>query len=362
MVKRWAEHLKSFAVRTRKRQLVDRAWRERHGKVLELHPQYAEPCERDVEESHRAIWRRLRKKVSLQTLRICSNISGRSDPRIVPEEIYATEVEPALNRREERLFLTNKSVYERWFGKGVFPHCFLHNIDGVFYGPDYERLSDGAVEEVVEGLDYPVVVKASMGPHGGRAVHFPEGPDQLLPLMEGWSNFVVQERIRQHPFLERFNQHGLNTIRACVYRSVETDDVHVLDSALRMGKGGSLDNETQGGIVCHLGEDGRLNDYAVDKYGGKFSAHPDSGLAFAEQDPIPGFEDMERLVSRTAESVYFARLISLDVCLDAEGGWRIIEVNLGFQTIRFAQYAGKPFFGEFTDEVIDYVEENPRWC
>jgi hypothetical protein len=60
-----------------------------------------------------------------------------------------------------------------------------------------------------------------------------------------------------------------------------------------------------------------------------------------------------------AQQVYLARVVGFDVCLDAEGRWRFIEVNINGHTIRFAQYAGEPFFGPFTDEVIRYCRENP---
>jgi hypothetical protein len=53
-------------------------------------------------------------------------------------------------------------------------------------------------------------------------------------------------------------------------------------------------------------------------------------------------------------------LAGWDMSLDDQGRWRCIEVNLEGNTIRFAQYAGQPFFGEFTDEVIDYCLHHPR--
>ncbi|MGD2174234.1 MAG: hypothetical protein PVJ27_02435, partial [Candidatus Brocadiaceae bacterium] len=122
-------HAKRFVVRGRKRQLVDRAWRIRHGKVLELHPEYARPCDPRVEERHRRLWQRLRKRVRPETLRICSNLSGRQCAEYVPEEIFAAEVEPALNRHEVGLFLENKNFYDRWFDAAVFPETVVRNVD-----------------------------------------------------------------------------------------------------------------------------------------------------------------------------------------------------------------------------------------
>ena len=51
---------------------------------------------------------------------------------------------------------------------------------------------------------------------------------------------------------------------------------------------------------------------------------------------------------KIATDLYFTRLSSLDMCMDRNGVWRVIEINLaGHQTIQLSQYAGEPFFGSF---------------
>ena len=352
---------KNLLIRARTRYLEQNAWRKRHAKVRKLHPRYGDKCPEEVEEEHRRLWRQLRWRVKPDTLRVCHGISGKADPRLVPEEIYATEIEPALNRYETAWFQGNKSTYSRWWDSDLFPRCFLHNIDGKFYDQNYRPMEREDTDRLIEDLPFPVVVKASIGPHGGRAVSFPENIEQLREQIRGRINYVVQRKLPQDPWFSRFNEVGLNTLRICTYRSVETERIHVLNMALRMGKGGSLDNETQGGIVCYVHEGGRLNDYAVDKYGEKFSEHPDTGIRFSDAGRLPAFEELKDLVTKVAQSIYLARVVSLDACMDSSGNWRFIEVNLGHQTIRFAQYAGFPFFGEFTDEVIEYCKNNPRW-
>jgi hypothetical protein len=39
----------------------------------------------------------------------------------------------------------------------------------------------------------------------------------------------------------------------------------------------------------------------------------------------------------------------------------MLEINTKGHSIRFSQYHGYPFFGEFTDEVIEYCKEN-HWA
>jgi len=152
----------------------------------------------------------------------------------------------------------------------------------------------------------------------------------------------------------------LNTLRVYTYKSVASDRIHVLNVALRMGRGGSLDNLTAGGIACYVRPDGRLNTYAVDNYGAKFDRHPDSGLPFGPNALIPAFSSLLDLTRELAAALPMIRIAGWDMSLDPEGRWRCIEVNLSGHSIRFAQYAGQPFFGELTDEVIHYCLRHPR--
>lgn len=352
--------LKTALVRAKARYVTRRAWSARHSKVFELHPEYRRPCRRETEEEHLRLWRQLLPSANANTLRVCFNISGKADPQIVPEEVFASEIEPALNRYDSCVFLEDKNSYGRWFRGRVFPETFLHNIGGEFYDGDYRPLDPAGVRKVLGQIEYPVVIKPSMS-SGGRDVCFPENGESLAAAMAHNQDFVVQERIRQHEFFRRFHDYGVNTLRVCTYKSVSTNEVHVLNAALRMGTGGSLDNLTQGGIVRYIHKDGTLNRFALDKYGGKFLRHPDSGLDFTIRETVPGFVEMQHVARKGAQDVYLARLVSFDMCLDEEGEWRIIEVNLVNQTPRFAQYAGDPFFGEFTPEVLDYCKANSRW-
>jgi hypothetical protein len=179
--------------------------------------------------------------------------------------------------------------------------------------------------------------------------------------MAGMKNYVIQQRINQDPFFQRYNNVGVNTLRVCTYKSVLTNEIHILHIALRMGKGGSLDNETSGGIVTFINEDGSVNDYAVDKYGGKFASHPDTGIQFTRKDIVPKYAELREFGLKMARKLFLARIASLDACLDESGQWRLIEIGLGVPTIRFSQYAGVPFFGKFTGEVISFCKEHRWW-
>jgi hypothetical protein len=339
----------------RKRRAIERDWAARHQRVYAFNKTYhGVQITPGVKAEHVRIWNRLSRRLRLDTLQLCNALSGKQDPRIVPEEIFAADIDPCLNRQQWAPFLSHKSLCLRYFDESLFPQSHLHRMDGRYFDCKFAPLTEQAARESIQAIEYPVVFKPNTGTSGGKGVAFPKTPDELWECCEGAADCIVQRAIIQHPFFSQFNSHGLNTIRLYTYRSVRTDDVHVLNAALRMGRRGSLDNETAGGIVCYLNPNGELNSFALDKYACKFQSHPDTKIEFGTHLTVPCFAELKSLACRLADRVPFAHLVGWDFAMDESGNWRCIELNLAGHTIRFAQYAGVPFFGEFTDEVIDY--------
>lgn len=338
------------------------ALHQRFKTVFKPHPEYRRPVNHNIEKSHINLWKNLRNDINLDTLRICSNISGKANPEIVPEEVFTSDIQPILCKYQEKMqYLANKSFYDRWYSNDIFPRCYIHNIEGSFYNRKYDTLKEEEISSLLEELEYPVVIKPNMDSKGGANIYFPKNKHELQSIMDGKRNYVVQEKIEQDEFFAKYNRHGLNTIRVDLYRSVVTNEVHYLHAAFRMGRGGKLDNETVGGIHCFINEDGHLNDYAVDKIGDIYRYHPDTKLEFSKEQKIPAFEEMKKLAVETTRDLFLTRLVSLDMSLDRKSRWRVIEINLYDITIQFSQLGGKPFFDPFTEEVIDYCKKHPWW-
>jgi hypothetical protein len=353
-------NFRDYVLYLRRRQLIRRDWQAHYTKMFALHPDYRRPVVRDVEGAHRDRWQPFWRRLSLDTLRVCAGISGRAEPRVVPEEVFTADIEHCLNRLDWAPFFAHKSFYSLFLPADVFPDVLMHRIGGDYFHSTGQPIDPADVGARIQDFEYPLVCKPSTDSSGGKNVCFPAGPEELRDRLAALDNCVVQRLIRQHSFLDQFNSYGLNTLRVYTYKSVTTGDIHVLNATLRMGRGGSLDNVTSGGIFCYVHPDGRLHHYAVDKYGGKLTSHPDTGVCFAGPLTIPEFAAMKLLAVRLAARLPLVRVAGWDVVLDRDGRWRCIEVNLAGNTIRFAQYAGQPFFGDFTDEVIDYCLSHPR--
>ncbi len=329
-------------------------------KILSKNPEYGVPAEKSVEEAHKKYWKPFRKKVNLTTLRLTKNISGVSNPKFIPHEIFASDIEPLMNQSPGIIYLTYKSLSNHWFPGNIFPRDYFHNIDGGWFDHNLEPVDLNQIYSIIEKIKYPVVMKPNRDSYGGKNIHFPESKAELLKLIEGQTDILVQEEIKKHPFYEQFGKKGLNTLRVNVYRSFIDNNWHVTSAALRMGISGSLDNLSSGGIAALINTDGFLNGFAIDYAGNKYFKHPDTGVAFDQE--IPDFEGLKKISLDIANKLFYARLASLDICYDFEGRWKAIEVNITNTSLsHFAQHHGAEFFGEFTDEVYEYCLKN-HWA
>lgn len=308
---------------------------------------------RDEKKEYRDFWKLLSPVVNLKTVEITKSVSGVFDKRIVPEEFMSLYIEPGLNTDKKIKFLQNKSIYNKWFGIGTFPKDFFHKLDNSYYTYDFKIIEDieRFIDDNIAETDFPMVIKPNKGSYGGKDIYFINNKSEIKSTIDQHANLVVQEKLDQSDFINMFNKESINTVRVCIYKD-KTGEYQIINSNIRMGVDGSLDNLSDGGIVCNIKSDGTLNDYANDRYAKKFLEHPNSGFIFKDKK-FPLYNEMVETSIEVAKDIIGARLISLDMALDANDRWRCIEVNLDGQTILFAQYAGEPFFGKYTDEVMN---------
>jgi len=353
------EKLKRVVIYLSRKRGAKKAWHKRHGIVFDKHPEFKKPLDAAVRREHRKIWEPFNRRFDDATLKICRSTSGVADPMIIPEEIFQADIEPSLNRMSDAHYLGHKSLYNRWFSEGIFPKDYLHNIDGELLDASYSRVRAESVKELAAQMPYPVILKPSLDSWGGNEINFIENEEQLLEKMKGKRNFVVQEKIRQHETQQLLHPPSLNTVRVYLYKSVKDNRTHIVNIAQRIGNGGQLDNVASGGLISLVREDGRMHGYALDRYGQKFENHPVTGLPFSQA--LPEFEALKTLAVEIASKLFHLRVVGLDLCFDSSGTWRIIEINTKGHSIRFAQYAGRPFFGDHMDEVKEYCIEK-HWA
>lgn len=312
---------------------------------------------RNEKKEYRDYWKRISPIISFKTVEIAKSLSGKFDKRIIPEEFFPLYIEYALNPTKNVTFLANKSIYNRWFDRGLFPKDFFHKIDNSYYTYDFQVIEniEQFIDDTINNIDFPMVIKPNKGSYGGKDIYFVDNKEAIKKIIIQYPHLVAQEKIEQSELINVFNEGSINTVRVCVYRD-ENGSIHVLNASIRMGKDGSLDNMTDGGIVCSIRSDGTLNDYANDIMAKKYLSHPNSGFVFKDKS-FPFYKELIEVSKNVASGIVGARLVSLDMALDSTQQWRCIELTIAGQTIEFPQNAGEPFLGKYTDEIIEKISK-----
>lgn len=330
-----------------------RAFKNRYKNINEA--LFDNNLDEDIIYKYKERWKVFGVKVEIDTFLLCYNISGKVDYNIIPENIFAFIIEPSLNKykNKELSFIAVKNFYEKWFNKtDVFPKSFFHKVDNVYYDNKLNVIEDIEFFLDNEDFKYPMICKPSMGAAGGIGVKLIYSLNEIKQSLDTYDNLVYQEKILQNKSIDQVNP-GMSTIRTCLYRT-KNGSFEVINNSIRFGVDGSLDNLKNGGVACYIGEQGRLNNFAVKMYCDKHLVHPNSKVEFSSI-VIPFYKDLYEVTEAIANQIPLCNLVSLDMCLDVNNNWRCIEINLNAQTIRFAQYAGVGFFGKYTDEVINRV-------
>lgn len=128
---------------------------------------------------------------------------------------------------------------------------------------------------------------------------------------------IVEEIIRQHDALNALYPDSVNTIRVA---SVLTDDgVILLNSCMRIGNGGVIDNFCQGGMTAQIDfETGRIETPAVDKEHNVYEKHPITGTPFVGYQ-LPHWDLLKQTLKEMALVDPDAVFVGWDMAITPEG-------------------------------------------
>lgn len=308
------------------------------------------------------LWGKLGCKVDLSYPEVFKTESH-YDKRFVPEDIYVGYLLPSLNPRMDAHSFVNKGLYDVLFKEIPHPRCILKNIMGVYWCGE-KMLSWGEAVELLEKQD-EFVIKPSIDSYGGsnvRKIDFKgldngEKAKQIKELLLQYNiNFVVQEVVKQHKETACFNPESLNTFRICSL--FLNGKLSILTRLLRCGQNGSMvDNGFAGGIMIPIYADGRLAKQGLDHVFKRYEKSS-NGIVF-EGRCIENYPKLEHFIEKYYKLFPTCSLIAWDLAIDETGEPLMIEVNLASPGITEEQVSIGPFFGDRTEEVIDYVKNHP---
>ncbi len=312
-------------------------------------------------------WEGLGIKVNPIYFRVFSNHELGHDLNFVPIDLYYISIQNRLNNYSFGLAYADKNLLDKWLDQKLFPKTYLRNINGAYFTPDYNIITPGSDFFVKLSLvTKEVIVKPALSSGKGVNVRkfiwkddaFYDSASNKLSLsylQEHYTfNFLLQEVVKQHTYLEQLNHTSTNTLRVFTYRSVKDEEIKILGTYLRIGKEGSIvDNVMAGGYLIYIKEDGWPDDIAKLNYEGK--ADSINGIKLNELGAYPEYDKIIECAKNIARFFPYQRMLGLDMIVDQDNNVKIIEINT--YVIGSLSYSGYPVFGKYTDEIIEYCRE-----
>lgn len=302
------------------------------------------------------VWGKLNLTIKNSFFTLCKNTVG-FDPRYMPEDIYNPIIKASLNPAMQSIIFENKCLYDIFFTQIKRPLTICKNIYGCYYNDKDEYITKEQAVKLVLQNDVLIIKPGIYSDSGNSVKKFtPKDNNQVKDLFDKYnSNFIVQAAVKQSNDTAIFNKESVNTMRiSSLYLNGK---VSILSSAFRCGQNGAtVDNTGAGGIIVGIDNDGKLFDYGFDL---QINKHYESsnGIKFSGRI-VPGYKKAIDAIFENHAKLPTVHLIGWDFAIDENNEPVMIEVNIGFPGIIFEQLCSGPFFGDRTQEVIDYVINN----
>ena len=306
------------------------------------------------------------KKIPNKWNRLYESFNGKYCADYIPEKIYTTEIEPALNDSVYARVLEDKSLIETvCSGCGaVFPETVCVSSAGRFYDKNRSPITEENAVRLIETAD-DVVLKPTVGGSSGKGILFFDCFSSLSEeekqnaIKSMGSEFIVQKRIKMSPAFSDLNSSSVNTVRITTY--IVAGKVCHVPIAIRIGREGkSVDNVHAGGLSVGVKDDGSLLEKAFElNYGDKnvtYFEHPDSGITFNGYS-IPQIPRIIESAQKIHGKFPHTGIISWDFTVNENEDIVLIEANIKGQGLWLSQILhGKGLFGENTKAVFDEVK------
>jgi hypothetical protein len=337
-----------------------------------LEPHKRQKPSREHLQQYKSKWSRLSSKVPGLFMHLYPSYSGVKSENYVPDNLFFTHVEPMLNNVEYSRSFADKNLYSMLVDEEVLPDVFLRKMHGSWYDGGYNKIAE--VEQVLKAIAKEhkrAIIKHAVASQGGENIASVRSDGKELRV-DGdlvnriWldrvfgDNFLIQAYVYQHDFYEKFNASSLNTFRVYTYRSVTDDSVHVLQAMLRVGgEGSAVDNISKGGKACGIDhERGIFNGIVCDVSGNFFDRVGEVDIK--NEVALFNYEEVVSKAIELAKKQFYTRLIGFDFCVDKKGDVKLIELNNYDVGVDVLQMCNGPLFREFTDEVIDYCQQQKK--
>jgi hypothetical protein len=298
--------------------------------------------------------RRIWGNIDLTYHKMLKSIRG-FDPLYCSNQYYGGKILPILNPRLGCKALENKSLFDNYRHEILFPKTIVKNVRGIFFKEGEVVTLDRAVEICSQEPEF--IIKPSIGSYGGKNVlKISSGNiEKIRTLFKKYKqNFIVQKVVKQSANTAKFNPSSLNTFR--ITTLFLNGKCTILVRVFKFGASGTtIDNASDGGYFIGINKtSGELFEFAFNKKVEKIAKI--NNCVFA-QTQMSNFYKVENFAIEKHTKLFpNVGIIGWDLALDEEENVVCVEWNFGFPGCFSWQFCCGPFFGDRTNEVIDYAK------
>lgn len=220
------------------------------------------------------------------------------------------------NQKEERIKFSDKLKFNQLFQK--YLHREYLDLKKCSF-QEFQDFCQGKKEIVGKVID-------SCGGKGVSIYNLSSYPNrkELYETLLSKKQFLVEEKIKQHPKMANLYEGSVNTLRVISFRKEDGESV-ILNTVIKIGNGGTVDNFSSGGMYSFVSDDGKIIIPAIDEEGKIFQTHPLSQTKIVGFQ-IPYFEEVKSLIQEISCIVPQVRYVGWDIAI-GEKGPVLIEGN-----------------------------------
>ena len=289
------------------------------------------------------------------TVKVYTNRTGKFDPRYLPSGVRRHFLNEYWLPKMYSGVFQNKAYLAKIYQNVKQPVIVIRKIKGFYYNEKYQKISlEEALDICEERMKKTEIVIKPSGMEGGRGVVFLEHAERER-LKEEFRKIpklmVVQEAVRQHPFMKKLNPSTVNTVRLTTFL-LDNGEVMPLAALVKVGNASvRVDNYKHGGHIIDVGSDGRMFPYALNIEFERVTVLP-TGVDLSEGLEVPGYNDVVETAKTAHIQTPQIKMISWDIAVDESAEAVIIEANYGGD-LKLHQALTGPLFGDMTKEILD---------
>ena len=286
------------------------------------------------------------------------------NPLFVPADFYFLDLIPYLNNMQFKDAAHDKCYYDLLFPDILSPRCICRCMSGLYYDAGMNRISTDEAAHLILQEPVDLVIKPSIYTCGGEAVKT-FAPYTLMPrqaeaiLDDAGANFIVQEKVTEHPVYTKISGGGPTTVR--VQSMLTEEGTYIPYMILKTGPA-SDQTMRYGSQGCYIGigDDNKpakriLRDYLEEDkiliIPPQWEDMPD--LLSETEEELPGIDDIRKQVKKMHQRLPHFRWIGWDFMVDEAGKAVFIEANFAPGYYESQTACCTPIFGDMTERVID---------